>query len=208
MVEAILAAARAQMREDGVAALNLHEVARRVGMTTPGLYKYFASKASLYDALFRLGTRLYRGQLEALNLTAAASAESALRGAIEHQLGFAVRYPELYQLTLQRPVPGFVPSEEGLKEAAHLEEVGREILDSLIRRGLIAPPGPPERAFNLLLTVMSGLADAHLANEPHLPAGQGRFGSLVPDAVRMFAAAWVPAKSKKAARRPKREAGE
>ncbi len=207
MVEAILAAARTQMRESGVAALNLHEVARRIGTTTAALYKYFTGKAALYDALFRLGTRLYREELEALDL-GAGSAESALQGAIEHQLDFALRNPELYQLILQRPVPGFVPSEEGLKEAAQLEDVGREILDRLIGRGVIAPEGPPERAFNLLLAVMGGLTDAHLANEPHLPVGQGRFGSLVPDVVRMFAAAWVPARRKKQARRPEREADE
>ena len=205
MMEGILTAARAQMRDEGVAALNMNEVARRVGVTTPALYRYFANKMAVYDALFRLGTRLYREELEALDL-GAGPAESALQGAIEHQIDFALRNPELYQLILQRPVPGFVPSAEGLKEAAQLEDVGRKILDSLIARRLIAPEGPPERAFNLLLAVMGGLADAHLANEPHLPIGQGRFGSLVPDVVRMFTAAWVPARSTKATRRPQGKA--
>ncbi len=47
MVAAILDAARAVMREEGVAALNLHEVARRVGLRTPSLYEYFPGKMAL-----------------------------------------------------------------------------------------------------------------------------------------------------------------
>lgn len=204
MHDAILAAARAQMREAGVAALNLNEVARRVNLTTPALYKYFSSKRAIYDALFQLGNRLYRAELEKLDLASADSAESALRGALEHQLRFAVDKPELYQLIIQRPVPGFVPSEEGLKEAAQTEEVGGRIFAKLIAGGIIAPKGPPERAFYLLLAMMGGLADAHLANDPHLPVGEGRFGSLVPEAVHMFAGAWAPTARTRTVRRPKR----
>ncbi len=192
MVDGILAAARVQMRDEGVAALNLNEVARRVGVTTPALYKYFPSKMALYDALFRLGTRVFREDLEALNLGEATSPREALRATLEHQLSFALRYPELHELVLQRPVPGFVPSEEGLREAAQLEDVGRRIMGRWIARGLIAPKGPPERAFNLFLAVAGGLTSAHMANEPHLPVGQGRFGSLVPDAVSLFEKAWAP----------------
>src|SRR5919206_702435 len=59
MTAAILDVAREIMREHGVAALNLNEVARRVGVKTPSLYEYFPGKAALYDELFRLGLRLY-----------------------------------------------------------------------------------------------------------------------------------------------------
>jgi AcrR family transcriptional regulator len=40
-IEAILSAARAVMRKEGVAGLNLQEVARRVGVRAPSLYEYF-----------------------------------------------------------------------------------------------------------------------------------------------------------------------
>jgi len=196
MVDGILATARAQMRADGVAALNLNEVARQIGVTTPALYKYFPSKMALYDALFRLGTRLYVEELKALNLGDAASGGIAIRAALEHQLSFALRNPELYQLVLQRPVPGFVPSDEGLAEAAQAEEVAGAIISRWIERGLIAPKGAPERAFALLAAVAEGLASAHIANEPNLPVGEGRFGSLVPDAVGLFELAWAPVKRK------------
>src|SRR3954454_13658668 len=48
----ILDAALEQMARDGIAALNLTEVAARVGLAQPSLYRYFASKNAVYDALF------------------------------------------------------------------------------------------------------------------------------------------------------------
>lgn len=192
MVDGILETARAQMREEGVAALNLNEVARRVGVTTPALYRYFPGKMALYDALFRLGTRIYVEEFRALNLGEAASGPAAIRAALEHNLDFALRHPELYQLVLQRPVPGFVPSPESLVEAESAEQVGREVIARWIERGLIAPPVAPERVFLLLAAMAEGLASAHLANDPGLPVGEGRFGSLVPDAVSLFEAVWAP----------------
>jgi len=196
MVDGILATARAQMREDGVAALNLNEVARRIGVTTPALYKYFPSKMALYDALFRLGTRLYVEEFTSLNLGECASGGTAIRAALEHQLSFAIRNPELYQLVLQRPVPGFVPSDVGLAEAAQAEGIAGATMLRWIERGLIAPKGAPERAFALLAAFAEGIASAHIANEPNLPVGEGQFGSLVPDAVSLFELAWAPAKRK------------
>ena len=60
MRRAILDAARAVMREQGVAALSLREVARRVKLQAPSLYAYFPSKMALYDALFLEGMRTFR----------------------------------------------------------------------------------------------------------------------------------------------------
>lgn len=206
MIDAILSVARAQMREDGVAALNLNEVARRVGVSTPALYKYFSGKMAVYDALFRLGTRLYVDEFRALNLGEAPSGGAAIRAALEHQLSFAVRNPELYQLVLQRPVPGFIPSEEGLAEAARAEEAAGQVMSQWIERGLITPVGPAARAFALLAAVAEGLASAHLANEPHLPVGEGRFGSLIPEAASLFEAAWAPATGRRSGKGERKRA--
>ena len=48
------------MTEEGVNGLSLAEVARRLGVQPPSLYKYFPSLMAVYDALFR------RGQVEHL----------------------------------------------------------------------------------------------------------------------------------------------
>src|SRR5215468_7886796 len=57
--EEILDAALAVMAEQGVAALNLTEVARRVGLRQPSLYQYFDSRTAVYDALFERGWRAH-----------------------------------------------------------------------------------------------------------------------------------------------------
>src|SRR5947209_9604361 len=58
MIEAILLNARQIMREQGVAALNLRELARRLRFTVQALYRYYPSKMALYDALFLEGIRI------------------------------------------------------------------------------------------------------------------------------------------------------
>src|SRR5918998_2682753 len=113
---AILDAARAVMREQGVAALSLREVARRVQMQAPSLYGYFPSKMALYDALFLMAVRLrteYRERAdEGLD-----DFWDRLHARFESYMRFAQENPELYQLAFERPVPGFVPSAASLEEA-------------------------------------------------------------------------------------------
>src|SRR5579884_1136148 len=56
-IEEILAIAEAVMTEEGVNGLSLSEVARRLGVKPPSIYKYFDSLMSIYDALFERGQR-------------------------------------------------------------------------------------------------------------------------------------------------------
>ena len=65
MVQTILDTARAIMRADGVAALSMQELARRLDMRAPSLYHYFSGKAAIYDALFRLGVTVYAEPMQA-----------------------------------------------------------------------------------------------------------------------------------------------
>jgi AcrR family transcriptional regulator len=59
MIQDILETARAIMREQGVAALSMQELARRMNMRAPSLYHYFNSKMEIYDALFQMGIRQF-----------------------------------------------------------------------------------------------------------------------------------------------------
>src|SRR6516164_5455412 len=54
-IEEILDIAQEIMAEEGVNGLTFSEVARRLGVQPPSLYKYFDSLMSLYDGLFRRG---------------------------------------------------------------------------------------------------------------------------------------------------------
>src|SRR6266851_5394569 len=56
-IDEILAIADGVMTEEGVNGLSLSEVARRLGVKPPSIYKYFDSLMAIYDALFERGQR-------------------------------------------------------------------------------------------------------------------------------------------------------
>src|SRR5512141_388439 len=177
MVQTILVTARAVMREQGVAALSMQELARRLDMRAPSLYHYFSGKKDIYDALFRLGFTLFDEQLDK-TVPGAQSWQEELRRIFEAYMNFAMQNPELYQLCFERPVPGFIPSEASLEISLGLLERSRRRAKEL-KKGLDTKLSS-EQIVNLLIAVSHGLTAMHLANEPDLPVGQGRFGSLIP----------------------------
>lgn len=189
MVANILQAAREVMREQGVADLNLQEIARRVGMRAPSLYNYFDSKNAIYDALFAMGMRRYRVHLEEL-LAEYGTTWEGLERIIEGYFSFALDNPELYQLLFERPVPGFEPSDEGLIESKKLLDFGYQMTAQAIAVGTIQTTQSVEVVMNLIIAMMHGITAQHLANEPHLPMGSGRFGSLIPAVMDMLKKAW------------------
>ena len=191
MKNAILDAARQVMREEGVAALNLQEVARRVGVRAPSLYEYFSGKAAIYDALFRIGVRLYAEHSMLLAQTSLSFWERS-RASLEQYMTLAQEYPELYQLVFERPVPGFVPSEESMNESRQLLERSDQIVEQGLEHGSLVLGISPVQARDLFIAMMHGLTALHMANEPDIPVGSGRFGSLIPSALALFRAAWDP----------------
>jgi AcrR family transcriptional regulator len=187
MVQAILETARAIMREEGVAALSMQELARRLDMRAPSLYHYFAGKMDIYDALFRLGFTLFAAHME--NTTRGAQTwREELRLAFEAYMSFALQHPELYQLCFERPVPGFVPSVESMRVSQGVLETSHERVARLLKD--IDTDLASEQVRDLLIAMMHGVTALHLANEPHLPLGQGRFGALIPAAVAVLIRAW------------------
>jgi len=109
---------------------------------------------------------------------------------------FAQDYPELYQLIFERPVPGFVPSQESMVESRRLLMAADEGMAQGLERGNLVPGIPLSQARDLVIAMMHGLTALHLANEPELPVGTGRFGSLLPAALALFRAAWEPEASR------------
>ena len=186
-INTILETARAIMRELGVAALSMNELARRLEMRPPSLYHYFAGRMDIYDALFRMGFTLYAEQMQQVEFNER-TWQDDLRKIFEIYMAFAQQNPELYQLCFERPVPGFVPSTESLAMSVDLLQSFyaraarlREVIDTNLS---------PVQVVDLLIAIMHGLAALHLANEPDLPIGQGRFGALIPAALSVLDKAW------------------
>ena len=188
MVAKILETARAIMRTEGVAALSMQELARQLGLRAPSLYNYFSSKLDVYDTLFRLGFTLFDEHM-AVAVNNAQTWQEVVRRYIEGYMSFAKQNPELYQLCFERPVPGFVPSEVSL-------QISFEMLRRAYTRMAAMLPQmetdlTEQQAADLIIAIMHGLTALHLANEPEAPAGEGRFGSLIPAVMEVLEKAWA-----------------
>ncbi len=186
-IQTILDTARVIMREHGAAALSMHELARRLDMRAPSLYNYFSSLMEIYDALFRQGFILWDTYVKE-SIKDARTWQELLRALMEAYMSFAIQNPELYQICFERPVPGFVPSEESLQLSANnLEEM--VVLTARIKND-IHTDLPLKQMTDLLIAITHGMTALHIANEPQLPLGQGRFGGLIPAALSILETAW------------------
>ena len=105
-------------------------------------------------------------------------------------MSFAIENPELYQLVFERPVPGFVPSEESLAASFETLQSARDALAAALEAGELTTNLPLEAASDLTIAMAHGLTALQMANEPHLPLGEGRFGSLTREAADLFQKAW------------------
>jgi AcrR family transcriptional regulator len=190
-VDAILAAARAVMQEQGAAALNLNEVARRLGVSGQALAKYFPNKAALYDALFLLGHRLFREAEEAVWRTSAPDWER-IRRWFEVRLALACEHPDLYSLIWGDAVPGFTSSPEDREEIRAMLAGARRGIREVIAAGAIDASISPERVVDILMAVRHGIIAEHLAKRTFLPPGSDRFSGLIPDVLAVFEQAWAP----------------
>jgi len=188
MIQSILETARSIMHEEGVAALSMQELARRLDMRAPSLYNYFSGKKDIYNVLFRLGFTLLGEHMERTT-QGAQTWQEELQRTFEAYMTFAMQNPELYQLCFERPVPGFVPTEESLELSFGLLQKSYEGLSTRLYAE-IDTDLPSEQVRDLVIAMMHGLTALHLANEPHLPIGQGRFGALIPAALSVLDKAW------------------
>ena len=159
----------------------------------PDLYKYFSSKSTIYDELFRLAHHMFLEQVseQVSKLdTDRASFWDIWTAVLKTQLDFAHSHPELFELGFQRPVPGFTPSEESLAISQVSAGQGEAIIRRAIESGEIVTELSLAQVRDILFAITGGLTTAHMANEPNVPPEQGRFGSLVGHALEIFKTAW------------------
>jgi len=152
----IVAAAWELAREEGVAGVSLHGLARKVGMRQPSLYSYFDSKHALYDAMFADGNRRLLTRLDALDLPA--DPREALKVHTREFVQFSLDHPETNPLLFQRTIPGFEPSAGSYALAQQM------LADSvrLMHGAGITDPGDVDCA----VAMIAGLLAAQLSNDP------------------------------------------
>jgi AcrR family transcriptional regulator len=190
IIEDILQIARRMMQADGAASLSFNEIARQLGIKPPSLYTYFESKHAIYDELFRRGWTLFLEQIQTYVAQGGTLHDKLVRF-FEAYMRFAQQNPDYYQIMVQRPVPNFVPSEESLRLSFSALEEFTEYLRGLLESEGIDPGIPVEQARDIILALNHGLTEMHLANNPELPVGEGRYGGLIHQAVTVLLNAWT-----------------
>ena len=140
-IEAIKAAARAQMASEGTASLSLRAVARALDVTAPALYRYFADRDDLITDLI----------VDAFNALAdalvAADAEQArddygarLIATLLMYRRWAIEQPADFQLIYGNPIPGYeAPSEITVPAASRPFQLVIDILGAANDAGILQP---------------------------------------------------------------------
>jgi AcrR family transcriptional regulator len=121
VIEEIKEAARAQLAEEGAAALSVRHVARQLGMSSSGVYRYFASRDELLTALI----------IDAYNAMGAAVEEAESKVSRANLIGrwwavastvrsWATAHPHEYGLVFGSPVPGYAAPQDTVAPATRV----------------------------------------------------------------------------------------
>jgi AcrR family transcriptional regulator len=161
------------VRAEGLAALNLRDLAAKVGMRPPSLYSYFDSKHAIYDAMFLQGNLELLARYE--TVPEHDDPMEDLRVGARLFVQFGVEDPARAQLLFMRTIPGFEPSRETYDIAVRIVKLA----EARMRRC-----GISVEYFDLWTALISGLVWQQIANEP----GGNRWAQWVDDVVDMFMA--------------------
>jgi AcrR family transcriptional regulator len=143
-------------REQGIAGISLHALAREVGMRQPSLYEYFDSKSDLYDAMFADGNRKLIEHLDDLRLPR--DPRAALKRLLSAFTAFGLEDPARYELLFQRHVPGFTPS-------AASYSLAQDVLERCVT--VMQAAGVTDQGdIDCIVAVTAGLMESQLSNQP------------------------------------------
>lgn len=171
---ALVAAAWAAVREEGLAGLSMRELARRAGITTPTLYTYFGSKNDIYDAMFGQAAEEFAACMAAPYDTD--DPREILLAGVHRFAGFCAGDVVRYQLLFQRTIPGFQPSAESYAPAVRALEGSRQ---RLALNGVT-----DSRHLDMWTALTTGLVSQQISNDP----GGDRWTRLIEEFVAMFLA--------------------
>jgi len=202
-IEEILDIAIDVMSEHGVNGLTLAEVARRLGVQPPSIYKYFPSIGAVYDALFK------RAASENLAVLRDAMARGepgldALTTGLEASGRWVLQNQALAQLLFWRPVPRFEPSPEAFAPSEEIASLQQQAIADAVAAGQLGPEALKDAGLVVSILIKGVLTQA-MANEPHLQWGEGRFTPTFPKLMKLLPAAYPPPPTRsRRSRRPER----
>lgn len=195
VADAILDQAKELLDERGAGAVTVSEIARRMGMRPPSVYKYFDSLNGIYDALFARG----QAHLETFVYDAVRDCEPGLQTLLEGNRAL-VRWTTLElglaSLLFWRPVPGFEPSPETYAAAEEFFTVARHHLRLAADRGELSASAASDEGHRLLTVLVSGVVSQQMANQPGASYDEGLFTGLTDEVLDLFVTRYSPSHSK------------
>ena len=144
----IIVAARELLDQEGIAAVAMRRVAERVGITPMAIYRHYADRATLLNAVADEGFHELATRVQTLQL----------KGSVEHrlmQLGdvfldVALKFPKLYELMFLVPRAGARVYPKDFKAGrSPTFNPAVKILEEAMRAGELQPDDPVEIAFEL-----------------------------------------------------------
>ncbi|NWF63860.1 MAG: TetR/AcrR family transcriptional regulator [Chloroflexi bacterium] len=112
-IEEIKDTAWKQIGEQGAASLSLRAIARQMGMTAPGLYRYYKDRDALVTALLMDAFSSFTTSLEAGRDSCALDDHAGrFRGMCRAYFQWAMENPQRYVLLFGTPVQGYLFAEE------------------------------------------------------------------------------------------------
>lgn len=105
-----------QLAEAGIAGISVNAIGKRMGVTGPALYRYFANRDALLTELISDGYHDLADTMEAA-LAGVRTPAARLRAAADAMRGWAVAAPHRYLLLFGTPVPGYAAPPETLNAA-------------------------------------------------------------------------------------------
>ena len=190
-IEEILDLAVEVMTEEGVNGLSLSEVARRLGVQPPSLYKYFPSLMAVYDAIFERGmAEMVAVMHEVMDVEPPGL--QALAAGLDANGHWCLEHPVVAQLLFWRPVPSFEPSPRAFAFSREMVDLQRAALADAVAAGDLGPGAATEEGVCLVSIMIAGALSQAMANEPGGTWGTGRFSPLFPKLVALLPAAYPP----------------
>jgi AcrR family transcriptional regulator len=140
-----------QLAVAGVSALSLNAIAKRMGLSGPALYRYFAGRDELLTELIR---DAYRSLADTVRAAFDSGADVA--GLAHAVRDWALEDPHRYFLIYGTPVPGYQAPDDTTK-------ISSEIMAVLIDAHALSSQQPPATPFDAHLDNHRGWADGHPA---------------------------------------------
>ena len=190
-IDEILDIAVAIMSEEGVNGLSLSEVARRLGVQPPSIYKYFPSLMAVYDELFLRGQTVHLDVMRDAMATADPGLDALIAG-LEASGRWLLVNRAVAELLFWRPVPKFEPSPRAMAISREMVDIQRGALVDAVTAGQLGPGSDSDEAVFLISTLIIGVLSQAFANEPDLDWGTGRFTPLFPKLMRLLVAVYPP----------------